>query len=227
VNVKSRVLPVLSVALLGAVLTGQARATVINFDNLSNGTILTNQYAGLGVTFGSSGGDSIYITAQNPPYTGTAPNLICTGGVPLALGTVDCSHDVIINFSSPANNVHIDAFGNQTTTGMTFALADVFQNGVLTHQNLNLIVTHTDHNAGCPGPPNTTPDCAPDPQDFSAFPGITELLIHNNTDTNGTAYDNLSFTLAAVPGPEPSTLFLMGFGGFAWAGRRFLARKSR
>jgi len=230
VNVKSRVLPVLSIALLGTILTGQAGATVINFDNLSDGTILTNQYAG--VTFSSSGGDSIIITHQNlvgpfggPPYNGSVPNLICTGSVALPVGTVtiDCTHDLIIDFSSPVNNLTFDAFGNQTPAPGTFALADVFLNfsPIAAALNVPLRVSHITH---CAAP---TLDCDPDPQDFSAFPGITELIIHNNTDTAGTAYDNLSFTSLAAPNPEPSTLFLMGFVGFAWAGRRFLTRKSR
>jgi hypothetical protein len=56
------------------------------------------------------------------------------------------------------------------------------------------------------------------------------LVIRNDTDTNGTAYDNFSFDIqdsnpSAVP--EPSTLLLTGLCGIVWAGRRrFQARKS-
>ena len=221
---KSQVLTVLMPILLGTSLAGQAGATIINFDDVGDKTTITNQYAG--VVFSSTGGDVVLTTAQNPPYTGSAPNLICTG-VALPVGTVDCSHDLILNFTAPVNNLQFDAFGNQTPLGGTFALADIFQNGILTQTNHVLMVTHADHNAGCPGPPNTTPDCAADHQDLSAFAGITQLVIHNNTDTNGTAYDNFSFTAQAAPAPEPSTLFLVGLGGFVLASRRFQVRKSR
>jgi hypothetical protein len=208
---------------------GQASAVTINFDNLADKTTVTNQYAG--VTFSSAGGDVVLISSQNPPYTGTAPNVICTG-VALPIGTVDCSHDLILNFSTPVNNLTFDAFGNQSTVGTQFAEADVYQNGVLTQPNVSMIVTHFSHTQGCPGLPNTIPDCLPDPQDFTAYAGITQLIIHNNTDTQGTAYDNFSFIPTSDPEdlpigtPEPATWLLTGLGGFVWAGRRFLTRKS-
>jgi hypothetical protein len=209
-------LQTMGVALLGvALLAGQARAAVvtINFDNLGNGAVVTNQYAG--VTFSSSGGDVILTTAQNPPYLGSVPNLICSGPVG---GPVDCTHDVILTFSTPVNNLTFDAFGNQTPAPGTFALVDVFRvsGGSILNQALN--VSHTVH---CGSP---TLDCLGDPQSLP-YVGITQIVIHNNTDTAGTSYDNFSFTVPDTV-PEPSTLFLTGLFGIVWAGRRFLARKS-
>jgi len=230
--VKIQVRRVLLTVLSGVVIIAEAGATTINFDNLSDGTQVTNQYAG--VTFSSSGGDVVLITAQNPPYTGSAPNLICTGTIALPVGTVtvDCTHDLIMQFTNPVDNLTFNAFGNQSPLGSTFAQADVYQNNVLTHADINMIVTHASHTQDCPVG-STTPDCDPDPQDFSAFPGITELIIHNNTDINGTAYDDLNFVANdpkdfPIDSPEPASLSLMGFGGFLWATSRFLAaRKSR
>ena len=219
---KSLVLTVLIAVFLGA---GQAGAVTINFDDLADKTTLTNQYAG--VTFSSTGGDVVLISQQNPPYTGTVPNLICTG-VALPIGTVDCSHDLILNFSTPVNNLTFDAFGNQSPFLSTFALADVYLNNSLTAAATDVIlrVLHVGH---CAAP---TLDCDPDPQDFSAYVGITQLIIHNNTDTKGTAYDNFSFIPTSDPEdlpiggtPEPATLLLTGLGGLVLAGRRFLARK--
>jgi PEP-CTERM motif len=70
-------------------------------------------------------------------------------------------------------------------------------------------------------------DCNPDPQNL-AYLGITQVIIHNNVDPAGTAYDDFSFTpqLDTASVPEPSTLLLTGLCGIFWAGRRFLARKS-
>jgi hypothetical protein len=217
-KVKSQVF---AVALLGAaVLAGPARATIINFDNLSNLDVVTNQYAGSGVLFSGGGGDVILVTTQ-PTYNGTKPNLICTGP---RLGPADCTQNVILNFTTPVDNLNFDAFGNATPVGGTFALADVFQNNsaTATATNIPLKVSH-------PFDPNCavgTPDCDPDHQNLSAYSGITELLIHNNTDPAGTAYDTFSFTQDA-PAPEPSTLFLTGLCGIVWAGRRFLIRHGK
>jgi hypothetical protein len=230
-EVKSKVLTVLTPFFLGAFLVGQAGASIITFDDVGDKVTITNQYSG--VIFSSSGLDVVMTTSQNPPYTGTVPNLICTGQA-MPIGTVDCSHDLTLDFASPVDNLKFDAFGNQSAVGTSFAQADIYQNGVLTQPNLDLLVSHTSHTAGCPGDPSSpafTPDCIPDPQDFSAYAGITKLVIHSNTDTQGTAYDNFSFAPqqgeTTDPTPEPSSLFLAGIGGIIWAGsRRLLARKS-
>jgi hypothetical protein len=229
-NLEDQIKPqILGVALLGvALLTGQARAGTlesINFDNLGNLVTVTNQYTN--VTFSASGGDVVLTTCQNnvacinPPYLGSFPNLICTGTAP---GTIDCTHDFTLTFSTPVDNLTFTAFGNQIPAPGTFALADVYINGILLPQNTNipLNVSHTVH---CADP---TKDCAGDPQALN-FTGITTVFIHSNAElpTNGgTAYDDFAFTVEGGGTiPEPSTLLLTGLGGIVWAGRRFLARK--
>jgi len=223
-------LQILGVALLGAAfLTGQARAgilEVIDFDTtnfatnlpstpaLGNLVTITNQYPN--VVFSASGGDVVLTTNQNPPYLGSQPNLICTGP---AGGPVDCTHDITLTFSTLVDNIDFTAYGDQTPAPGQFALADVYQNGILTHPNIPLDVSHTVH---CAAP---TLDCAGDPQALN-FTGISQLVIHNNTDPNGTAYDDFSFTVeSSSPSPEPSTLLLTGLCGIVWAGHRFRARK--
>jgi len=232
----------LGVALLGVVfLTGQARAGTlenINFDTtnfatnlpstppLGNFVTITNQYPN--VVFSSSGGDVILTTCQNnpactganPPYLGSFPNLICTG---LSGGPIDCSHDITLTFTTLVDNIAFSAYGNQTPAPGQFALADVYQGTIatpiLTNPGIPLDVSHTVHCA------SATLDCAGDPQALN-FIGITKLVIHGNTDLNGTAYDDFSFTVETSGAvPEPSTLLLTGLCGIVWAGRRFLARK--
>lgn len=215
--------------LLGvAFLTSPARAGVvtINFDgpSFNNFVPITNQFDD--VTFSAGGGDIVMISTQNPPYMGSAPNLICTGTAAIALtatpANLDCTHDVILTFATPADNLNFTAFGNQTPTGGTFALVNVFFASGAPILNMPLTVSHTVH---CAGP---ALDCAGDPQSLS-FTGITQVVIHSNTDMAGTAYDDFSFSYAGGVGgvPEPSTFVLTGLCGIFWTGRRYLTRKSR
>jgi hypothetical protein len=208
------------VALLGvALLAGQARASIvtINFDDLGPFVTVTNQYPN--VTFSAGNGDVVETTPQNPPYTGSPANLICT----FYAGTIDCAADITLTFATPVDNLTFDAFGNQTAVGLRFAVADVYQGGV-TPTSQNLTVSHTqaqDIAANC-----AIIDCLADPQTLN-FTGITKVVIRNNTDPNGTAYDNFSFDPPDPTAPEPSTLLLTGLCGLVWTGRRFLTRKSR
>jgi hypothetical protein len=219
--------------LLGvALLAGPAHAglVTINFDGpgFTNFVAVTNQFTD--VTFSSSGGDIVMISAQAaanplvPPYLSSAPNLICTGtpaALPSTSAAFDCTHDLILTFATPVDNLSFTAYGNQTVAPGAFAQADIFFAEGPAILNMPLTVSHTVH---CGDP---TKDCLGDPQSL-AFTGITQVIIHNNIDTAGTAYDDFSFTYAGgVDAPEPSTLVLTGLCGIFWTGRRFLARKSR
>jgi len=215
---QNQVLALLGIALLG----GQAYAGIISidFDNLPNGTTVTNQYSE--VTFSSSGGDVILATNQVPPYQGTPPNVICSG---VAGGAIDCTHQVILNFSVLVSDITFDAFGNQTPLGQPFATVDIYQNGTLTLPGIPLLVTHTSYCS-----PPTTPDCTPDPQSLN-YANISEIVITPTAleiGNNGTAYDNFTFDdsniIASVP--EPSTLLLLGLCGITWTGRRLLGKRS-
>ncbi len=184
-----------------------AHAAVITFDGLADGNVVTNQFAADGITFSSAGGQQILITAQ-PSYQSTPPNFICTG-----FASINCTGTVIFSFSAPVNNLQFDAVGNQNAIGTAFALADIYQNGILTVSNLALLVSLGNLQA--------------DHQDLSAYNDITQLVIHDNTDGAGTGYDTISFTQGVVSEvPEPLTLSLFGAGlAGAAAMRRRKAQK--
>jgi hypothetical protein len=220
------------IALLGvALLAGQAQASIvtINFDDLPHdgGTagalppnnvliVVGSHYPS--VTFSSTANHVVMVLSGTSYNTSSAPNVICTG---TSSGFIDCSQDLTLTFTSPVDNLSFDAFGNDSTpNGGTFALADVFQGGV-DNANIPLIVS------GGSTPVNGFLGINADPQTLN-FTGITKLVIHNNTDINGTAYDNFSFDTGSSTdvAPEPSTLLLTGLCGIVWAGRRFLAHKS-
>lgn len=81
--------------------------TVINFANLANGTVVTNQYPG--VTFSSTPGNVNYVSDQSGYDT---PSFICTGP---AGGGIDCTADTIVDFTSPVSGLTFDAAGVNDT----------------------------------------------------------------------------------------------------------------
>jgi len=215
----------LGAALLGLSLLVPAQASIItiNFDGpgMTNFVQVNNQYPS--VTFSSNGGDVVMINAQNPPYQGSVPNLICSGspGGGVIPAVIDCTHDIILTFTDPVDNLSFGAYGNQNSVGSTFTLVDIFFAAAPAITNLPLTVSHTDK---CASP---IVDGAVDPVSLS-YTGITQIVLHNNTDPAGTAYDDFTFsTQATTHNPEPSTLLLTGMCGIFWTGRRFLARKNR
>lgn len=178
--------------LLGA--GAPAYANVVTFDDLANGTVVTNQYASKDITFSSAGGEQILVTTQ-PSYQSTPPNFICTG-----TGGIDCTGTVVFSFTTPVNSLMFDAVGNQNAIGTSFAQADIYQHGILTVSNLNLLVSQGNF--------------LPDHQDLSKYANITEVVIHSNTDPAGTGYDTISFTpSASVPELATWVMMLTGFGG--------------
>ena len=172
-------------------------AAFITFDELSDGDVVANQYAGLGVVFSSTAGHEIRVITA-PAFNGSKPNLICTGVV---AGYLDCSNEVILNFATAVDGLTFDGLANDNSIGSSFATLDVFQNFQLTH-TFALLVSQGHLN--------------PDHQDLSAYSGITEIRIYNNTDQGGTAYDNFSFAET----PEPATFGLAGIAVLALAAAR-------
>jgi hypothetical protein len=185
-----------------------AHANLITFEDLTNGTVVTNQYAAQDITFSSANGEQILVTTQ-PAYQSTPPNFICTG-----TSSIDCTGTVIFSFTTPVDNLQFDAVGNQNAIGTSFAQADIYQNGVLTVSDLNLLVSQGNY--------------LPDHQDLSAYANITEVLIHSNTDPAGTGYDTISFTPVTSGVPEPATwaMMLLGFACLGFAGYRKADRMS-
>jgi len=184
--------------------------------------------------------------AANPPTTDgqTLPNVIGLGLVtsdpngnsPPTSATVVMNNggtssgvSLILTFTNAASNLTFDAYDNNTTPlGQQFAQANITYNNGANTATVNLLTTTGCGPTGggpCPGNPNFN-GLFPDPQDLSAFPNITRLEILNDTDANGTAFDNFAFsTTESQAAPEPSPLMLMGFGGLLLVVRRVIARK--
>jgi hypothetical protein len=80
--------------------------TVINFDNLPTGSVITTQYPG--VTFSSDAGE-VNRTDNFYNLGSSTPNYLCSGP---AAGSIDCVHSTFLDFQSPVNGFSFLALGD-------------------------------------------------------------------------------------------------------------------
>ncbi len=179
-------------ALLGV--SGIAMADVIDFDSLSNLTVVTNQYPG--AIFSSAG------NATNRAYSffgaTSAPNILCTAD---GSGSITCVEPTFIDFTSPISGLTFWAI--EPNTALQAATFNVYQNSVL---------TATVPFFGLGGGGNKFVD-------LSAYSNITrlELLIHpNEVPSNGIGWDDFRYTSV----PEPASLAFLAGGALVLLRRR-------
>ena len=175
--------------------------TVINFDNLNNGDVVTNQYAG--VTFSSTAGNVNYITAQSG-YNGSKPNFICTGPV---RSSINCAAPTFIDWVSAVTGVKISGLGINDVGKV--AEAHLF-NGATNLGTFNIM--------------GNAQGLDPLVLDFTGYGAITRLELTNITDAAGIGWDDLTYTANGVTTtPEPSSFLLVAAGVAALA----IARRKR
>jgi hypothetical protein len=183
---------VVALAILACASSAQAAPIVINFDSLSNGEVITNQYASSGVTFSSTAGFVNYVTTQSA-YNGTKPNFLCTGPVG---SSISCTAETIVEFSAPVSGLTFQGLGIDYTSS-DVAHIGVFQNGSLT---ATVIV------------PGAGQGLDPYLVNLSAYAGITKIRIYSITDGAGIGWDTFTFEQGTTV-PEPgSSLLLLGMG---------------
>lgn len=197
---------VLLLSLFGVI--SSTYANVINFDDLSNGTVVTNQYASLDAIFSSTPGNVNYITTQ-PSYNGTPPNFLCTGPTG---GGITCTADTIVTFATPVNGLTFQALGINNTSA-NVAEVNVYTNGVFAS---TVII------------PGAAQGLDPELIDLSGFSNVTQIDITDITDGGGIGWDTFTFTpnTSTTSAPEPSTLWLFGSAA-ALATLRKFSRKAR
>lgn len=215
-----RVLLGASVAVAAFAAVPAAAQTVINFDNLSEGTILSNQYAGLGVTFsanaftgaGSSSSGEAWATNTNMRVTATdlgglgTPSLV-GGMIFRAFGntysdgwlTENGDPSFNINFSTAINAFSLDFAG--VATG-----ADT---RIFVYNGATLLGTVAGSTTG----------------QFTlsyAAASITRVAVAPGSFDDWVGVDNLRFTQATAGVPEPATWAMLvgGFGALGFAMRR-------
>ena len=188
----------LALVFLAATTAAATGQTVINFDNLNNNDVVTNQYPG--VTFSSSAGNQNY-AINRPGSAHTAPNILCSGPI----GGLDCIQDTYIDFSTPVNNLTFWAI-EANVVGVT-AQFNVYEN--------NAFSTTVDlHSSGGKGNMEFV--------DLTAFNNVTRVEIVNILvafDEQGIGWD--TFRYYSVP--APGTLGAIAIGGLLAARRRRIA----
>ncbi len=198
---KSRYLAALGAA-LGVALSASsafAGSVTINFDNLANDVVVTNQYAE--ATFSSDLGQVILTSNQVPPYQTSAPNFICTGfGL-----SITCTGNVFVNFTNPVNNLTFNSTGADNA-GPAQGNVDVWTTGGF---------------AGSVSIPGIGQVTTAQFVDLSAFHNITQIEIDNVIDPAGLAYDDFSFDVSrGVPEPDVWALMILGFAAMGFPLRR-------
>ena len=182
-------------AAVGLTLAMPAGAATINFDDLADNVLVTNQYAD--ATFSSTGGNVIRTSAQN--LGSSLPNFICTG---FAGGGINCVGEVVVAFTAPVSGLSFVVVGDDDV-GVN-ALVDVFDgNGLLATANII--------GDGDTGTTYTV--------DLSAYSGVSGITIRNVTDDAGLGFDDFTFA-ATTATPEPASALLLGGGLLALALRR-------
>lgn len=188
-----------AIGLLGSLAFGSASAqaaTVIDFDGLSNGDIVTNQFSE--VTFSSETGSSIFVTEQS--LGASPPNFICSG-----VNRINCIDDVYLDFTNPVKDLSF-LFVGDNNVGDVGDVRVFGAKGLL--GTLDLL---GDGSISTPGF-----------VEVSGFSNITRIEIANVSDAAGLGFDDFSFSVASTAVPEPKTwaLMLLGFFSIGAAMRR-------
>jgi len=206
-----RAVVTLSVAFAGALAAAPAHATLLTFEGLPASTnlagapnnpasILTTQFASLGIVFGHPGVSTGVAVLNNTSGSLTDPNAIsgldASGNL-----TANTAGDIYFRFVAPSNPSQ-----GSVTGALSFAVGDDggdLDSWIIRAFDLNDVLIDTQALAG-----NSH-------QIYSlSMPGIHRIWIQNTTGTTfGYAVDNLEF---ATPDdtaiPEPTSMILLGMG---------------
>jgi hypothetical protein len=146
-----------------------AYATVtINFDDLSNKTKVTTQYATHATFSSNTGVDVIAFDPSSWPFGQSPPNFICGGS--------QCTGDLFVDFAKPVRNLRFRAIGADKTGQV--ATLHVFQGSTAEPAQ------HLDGKGD---------DTVPVDVDLSSFTGVTRLEVVSITDPGGLGLDDLVF----------------------------------
>ncbi len=174
---------------VGVFVTSGASATIIDFDNLADETVISNQYPE--ATFSSSAGNVNLAILHGSNHT--PPSILCTGP---AGGSQTCVEDTYIDFTVAVTDLTFWAI-QANAPGVT-AQFNVFENDTFA-ATVDLVSSG--------GNPND------EFVDLSSFSNVTRLeivnILRDDAAESGIGWDTFTFT----PIPEPATLSLLVLGG--------------
>jgi len=205
----------LSLITVSALGTGRADAVTIDFDTFPNsslvpdGTVITTQYASLGVTFSSPAPAGGPIAGAFPGGTSSAPNVLVGLDPATQAGLLPIVLD-IAGLLPNSLNVTLVSVGNATVTATAFAsdLVTVLDTVSVTH-----------------GPGAGVGLGAIDPITLTGT-GIASVrfeITQTGPVLDGFGIDDVVFSPQAVPEPSTSILFgtgLLGVLGYVWRRRQ-------
>ncbi len=146
-------------------------AVTINFEDLGNAEVVSNQYADNAV-FSSDSGYEVR-TDSYDMFGNSEPRYVCTVTIG---GDLTCTESITVDFTRPVRELTIDAVGD-TDTG-TIAKVRVLAEGTL------LGTVNVEGN-GDDSDTQTT--------DLTACEGVTSIEIVDVTDAHGLAWEDLVF----------------------------------
>jgi hypothetical protein len=168
-----------------------ARAVTIDFDSLTKGTVVTNQFPE--ATFSSSTGYRVEVLEYPADLGSSLPNIICTAPVGY---TPDCDADVFVDFTLPVVDLSFLAVADNQSG--VVGQVDVYESAAFS-ATVNLV--------------GNSDISDPITIDLSSFSNVTRLHVHDVTDAVGLGYDDFTFTV--VPEPATSLLLAVGLAGLA------------
>ncbi|MEQ9624197.1 calcium-binding protein [Coleofasciculus chthonoplastes] len=157
--------------------------TVINFDDLSAGAVVSDQYDG--VTFSTESGYNVSTLSLAPLFNTSSPNLI---GVTNLSGNLDANQNLYLDFEQPVNNLSFRVIGDNTNGTAALITVETADGSI---ETVNLVTDGNGFN--------------PDLIDLSSFSNITRISINTITDVEGIGYDDFQYELAPVANADSVT----------------------
>jgi hypothetical protein len=176
-----------------------AQVVTINFDGLSNGTVVTNQYPF--AVFSSALG-MVNRVFGAPFLNGSKPNVLCSGST----AVFTCTEPTYIDFSVPVSGLSFNALGIDDFGRV--GLARIFSGSTMLDE-IALVGNRQQYD--------------PLLVDFGGTGGITRLELTGIRDPGGIAWDDFKFNAGTSSvSPEPSSVLLVasGLGSIAFGIRR-------
>jgi hypothetical protein len=204
-----RLLQLLIVIVVVSGLQVSARAVQIDFEDFSKDTVITDQYAHLGVTFKGEHSDIFVASEQGscdptwgcefPPHSGI--NSLVASDWEQIIFSVPVSY--VSFYYTNGHPAGFEAFAYDDEENLLESITYYWDLSDLSH------IIYANNNYGYT---NTQKPLLPNMlAEFTAL-NIKYIDLQPNLHGDGLVIDDLSFTPVSTPVPEPSTLLLLGSG---------------